>query len=267
MTQLPKQVGPPRRRWLVVAKWLAIVGLACMAIAAATVAIVFWMYGRDPNLPTVDKLRALLDHPKQITKVLDKNDREIGELGAERRTFVAFDKIPAVVVDAFVAAEDNNFWTHGGIDYMGMARAFLDNLRAGHAKEGASTITQQVVKNFLLTPERTFKRKIQEVILARRLEHALSKQEIMTLYLNQIDFGHRTFGVQEAARLYFGKDLNQLNVGEAAMLAGLPKEPGQYYKDLHGRGHPEHAKARQVYVLEQLVNLGKLSPADAQKFV
>jgi penicillin-binding protein 1A len=267
MAQLPKQVGRPRRRWLVVVKWLAITALAGLAIATATVATIFWMYGRDPSLPTVDKLRALLDHPKQITKVLDKNDREIGELGAERRTFVPFDKIPTVVVDAFVAAEDNNFWTHGGVDYMGMARAVVDNLRAGHAKEGASTITQQVVKNFLLTSERTFKRKIQEVILARRLEHALSKQDIMTLYLNQIDFGRRTFGVQEAARLYFGKDIGQVSVGEAAVLAALPKEPERLYKDLHGGAHPERAKARQVYVLEQMVKIGKLAAGEAQKFI
>jgi penicillin-binding protein 1A len=267
MSQLPKQVGKPRRRWQVVAQWLVVAALACTALAAATVAGIFWSYGRDPSLPTVDKLRELLDHPKQITKVLDKDDHVIGELGAERRTFVPFDKIPAIVVDAFVAAEDNNFWSHGGVDYWGMARAVVDNLRAGHAKEGASTITQQVVKNFLLTPERTFKRKIQEVVLARRLEHALSKQEIMTLYLNQIDFGHHTFGVQEAARLYFGKDISQVNVGEAAVLAALPKEPERLYKDLHGGAHPERAKARQAYVLEQLVKLGKLSAADAQKFV
>ena len=255
-----------RRNWLAVLKWTAISGLVCIAIGISTIAFVFWMYGRDPNLPTVDKLREYLDHPKQITKVLDKNDREIGELGSERRTFVKYDQIPPIVVDAFVAAEDNNFWTHGGIDYWGMARAFVANLRAGHTKEGASTITQQVVKNFLLSNERTFKRKIQEVILARRLEHALSKQEIMTLYLNQIDFGHSTYGVQEAARLYFGKDVSQVNAGEAAVLASLPKEPEALYRALHGGKNPERAKDRQIYVLNQMVKLGKLSPADAQKF-
>src|SRR5436305_1843901 len=185
MKPLSRTAEPPRgwwrRNWVRVIKWAALSGLACLALGAATIATVFWMYGRDPNLPTVEKLRGYLDHPKQITKVLDMNDHEIGELGAERRTFVAFDKIPPIVIDAFVAAEDNNFWTHGGVDYMGMVRAFVANLRAGHSTQGASTITQQVVKNFLLSNERTFKRKIQEVILARRLEHALSKQEIMTL--------------------------------------------------------------------------------------
>ncbi|MGE5184981.1 MAG: penicillin-binding protein 1A [Acidobacteriota bacterium] len=261
------QGGWWRRNWLRVLKWTALSGLVCVAIGISTIAIVFWTYGRDPNLPTVDKLREYLDHPKQITKVLDRNDREIGELGSERRTFVTFDKIPPIVIDAFVAAEDNGFWTHGGVDYWGMARAFVANLRAGHTKEGASTITQQVVKNFLLGNQRTFKRKIQEIILARRLEHALSKQEIMTLYLNQIDFGHSTYGVQEAARLYFGKDVAQVNAGEAAVLASLPKEPEALYRALHGGKNPERAKDRQVYVLNQMVKIGKLSQADAQKFI
>jgi penicillin-binding protein 1A len=261
-----KQVQPPRKRWLRILKWAGIVALAGMALMAATIAFVFWMYGRDPNLPTVDKLRDILDHPKQVTKVLDMNGDVIGELGTERRTAVKFEQIPTIVVDSFVAAEDNNFWEHGGVDYTGMMRAFFANLRAGHATQGASTITQQVVKNLLLSSERTFKRKIQEVILARRLEHALTKQEIMTLYLNQIDFGHNTYGVQEAARLYFGKDLKDVNVGEAALLAALPKEPEKFYRDLHGGKHPEAAKQRQVYVLDQLVRLGKISQPEAQKW-
>jgi penicillin-binding protein 1A len=261
-----KQVEPPRKRWLRILKWAGIVALAGTALMAVTIALVFWMYGRDPNLPTVDKLRDILDHPKQVTKVLDVNGGVIGELGTERRTAVKFEQIPTIVVDAFVAAEDNSFWEHGGVDYTGMMRAFFANLRAGHATQGASTITQQVVKNLLLTSERTFKRKIQEVILARRLEHALTKQEIMTLYLNQIDFGHNTYGVQEAARLYFGKDLKDVNVGEAALLAALPKEPEKFYRELHGGKHPEAVKQRQIYVLDQLVKLGKIAQAEAQRW-
>jgi penicillin-binding protein 1A len=261
-----KQVQPPRRMWLRIAKWAGISALAAMAVFAATIAVVFWMYGRDPRLPTVDKLREIISHPKQVTKVLDMNDHVIGELGSERRTAVTYDQIPPIVVDSFIAAEDNNFWNHGGVDYTGMVRAFFANLRAGHTTQGASTITQQVVKNLLLTNERSFKRKIQEVILARRLEHALTKQEIITLYLNQIDFGHSTYGIQEAARLYFGKDLKQLDVGEAALLAALPKEPEKFYRELHGGKHPEEVKQRQIYVLDQLVKLGKITQADAQKY-
>jgi penicillin-binding protein 1A len=254
---------PPGRRWLTVVKWLAIAALAGVALVAATVAFVFWMYGRDPNLPNIQKLSDY--RPKQVTTILDTNDRRIGELG-ERRTFVPYDKIPPIVVDAFIAAEDNNFWTHAGVDYMGMGRAFFANLRAGHTKEGASTITQQVVKNFLLTNERTFKRKIQEIILARRLEHALTKQDIMTLYLNEIYFGGRRYGVQEAARFYFGKDISQVTVGEAAVLASMPKEPEIMYHSLRGK-NPAKIKDRQTYVLNQMAKLGMIKQAEAQKYI
>ncbi|MDB4953184.1 MAG: Multimodular transpeptidase-transglycosylase [Myxococcales bacterium] len=269
----PKNAGKPAKlqkppvtrrgfNWFRLAKWVAILGLAGLALMAATVAFVFWMYGRDPNLPTIGSLGEY--RPKQVTTVLDANDRRIGEIFTERRTYVPYEQIPPLVIDAFIAAEDNNFWTHGGVDYVGMFRAFITNLRAGgRSKQGASTITQQVVKTFLLTPEKTFKRKIQEIILARRLEHSLTKQEIMALYLNQIFFGHGRYGIQEAARFYFGKNVDQLNAGEAAMLAALPKGPN----DISPRRHPERAKERQIYVLNQMVRLGKLTPAEAQKFI
>ncbi len=262
MSKLQKpQAERPRRVWLLWVKWIAIAGLVGVALMTATIAFVFWMYGRDPNLPKIERVEDY--HPKQVTTILDANDRRIGELFSERRTFVPYDKVPPIVVDAFIAAEDNNFWTHGGVDYLGMVRAFITNLRAGHTKQGASTITQQVVKTFLLTPERTFKRKIQEIILARRIEHALTKQEIMTLYLNQIYFGHGRYGVQEAARFYFGKDISQVNVGEAAMLAGLPQSP----ENISPRKNPQRAKDRQTYVLDQLVKLGKITPAEAKKWI
>jgi penicillin-binding protein 1A len=262
---LKRQAAPPPsgRRWLRLLKWLGIATLAGVALMAATIAFVFWMYGRDPNLPNIQKLSDY--HPKQVTTILDTNDRRIGELG-ERRTFVPYDKIPPIVVDAFIAAEDNNFWKHGGVDYFGMVRAFFANLRAGHAQQGASTITQQVVKNFLLTNERTFKRKIQEIILARRLEHALTKQDIMTLYLNQIYFGGRRYGVQEAARFYFGKDISQVDAGEAAVLASMPKEPEIMYRALRGK-NPARIKDRQTYVLNQMVKLGMIKQPEAQKYI
>lgn len=251
----------PRRRWLTVLKWVGVAALAGTALVAATVAFTFWMYGRDPNLPKIEKLADY--HPKQVTTILDSNDRRIGELFSERRTFVPYDKIPPIVIDSFIAAEDNGFWTHGGIDYIGMVRAFFTNLKAGKTKQGASTITQQVVKTFLLTPERTFKRKIQEIILSRRLEKSLTKQEIMTLYVNQIYFGHGRYGVQEASRFYFGKDISQVNIGEAAMLGGLVQSP----ENISPRKHPQRAKERQTYVLNQLAKIGKISPADAQKWI
>ena len=150
-----------------------------------------------------------------------------------------------------------------------MVRAFVANLRAGHNKEGASTITQQVVKNFLLTPEKTFKRKIQEIILARRLEKALTKEDIMTLYLNQIYFGANRYGIEERPRrgLYFGKHAWEISVGEAAVLASLPKEPEPLSRALLDGKHPERIKDRQTYVLNQMVVIGKLKKEDAQKWI
>ncbi|HEU4616025.1 MAG TPA: PBP1A family penicillin-binding protein [Kofleriaceae bacterium] len=260
-----KPPGKPRKRWVTIVKWTAIAGLVATALMAATVALTFWMYGRDPKLPRIEKLADY--HPKQVTTIVDKNDQRIGEIFTQRRTYVPYDKIPPILVDAFIAAEDNNYWEHEGVDYWGMVRAFFANLRAGKTTQGASTITQQVVKNFLLTPERTFKRKIQEIILARRLEKALTKQEIITLYLNEIYFGGRRYGVQEAARFYFGKDVTQINAGEAAVLASLPKEPETFYRALKREKNPQRVKDRQVYVLNQLVKIGKLSPAEAKKWI
>ena len=263
--KLARKGGPPerpRRRWLTVVKWLAILGFSSLLLLVATVAFVFWMYGRDPNLPDITKLGDY--HPKQVTTILDANDRRIGEIYTERRTYVPYEKVPQILIDSFVAAEDNKFWTHGGVDYWGMFRAFVMNIRAGgRSKQGASTITQQVVKTFLLTPEKTFKRKIQEIILARRLEKSLTKEEIMTLYMNQIFFGHGRYGVQEASRFYFGKDVGQLNVGEAAMIAGLPQSPN----NISPRINPKRAKERQTYVLNQLVGMGKITQAEGQKWI
>jgi penicillin-binding protein 1A len=251
-----------RQKWFRIAKWTGIGLLSTVALISATVAFVFWMYGRDPSLPSFEKLSDY--HPKQVTTILDANDRRIGEIYTERRTYVPYEQIPEVVVNAFIAAEDNSFWEHSGVDYFGMARAVFANLRAGgRSRQGASTITQQVVKTFLLTPEKTFKRKIQEIILARRLEGALTKQEIMTLYLNQIFFGHGRYGIQEAARFYFGKDVKQLDAGEAAVLAALPKAPNE----ISPRTHPDRAKERQIYVLNQMIKLGTLSPEEGKRLI
>jgi penicillin-binding protein 1A len=257
-------LGPAASRrgpWLALIKWVVILGVLGAVLTAGTTAFVFWMYGRDPSLPDYARLSDY--HPKQVTTITDANDRRIGEIFSERRTMVSYDKVPPIVVDAFVAAEDNTFWTHGGVDYWGMFRALVANLRAGHTKQGASTITQQVVKTFLLTPERTFRRKIQEIILARRIEKALTKQEIMTLYMNQIYFGHGRYGIEEAARFYFGKHVGQLNIGEAALLGGLPQSP----ENISPRKNPKRAKERQTYVLNQLAAMQKITIAEAQKWI
>jgi penicillin-binding protein 1A len=262
--KLPKGAGKkPRPRWLRILLWSVISGLGLLALGFATIAILFIVWGR--GLPEVDKLSDVKF--KQVTVILDSNGKtsndRIGEIFADesRRSFVAYDEIPTIVVDAFVAAEDEKFWDHAGVDYLGMVRAFLANLRG--KKQGASTITQQVVKNMLLTSQQTMKRKVQEIILARRLEENLTKKEIMTLYLNYIFFGENCYGVQEAARHYFGVDIQKVNVGQAALLAGMPKAPNE----ISPNKNMKRAKERQEYVLNRLYQTNKLSEADTRTWV
>ncbi len=214
------------------------------SLALAGLVAVFAYYGRD--LPTVASLKRY--DPPQTSRVVDRHGHVIAEMWEERRTVVPMKKIPRVLVLAVLAAEDADFYRHRGLDYAGIVRALLRDLVSGRAMQGASTITQQIVKNLLLTSERTVSRKVKELILARRLEQELGKDEILFLYLNHINFGHGRYGVQEAARFYFGKNVGDLDLAEASMLAGLPQAPGR----LSPLKHPEAAKARQRYVLDQL---------------
>lgn len=253
----------PKRLALATLKWLAVGGIACAAVAAATLALIFWVYGRDPQLPNI---RTAGDYqPKQVTRIAAADGEIIGEIYTERRTFIPYEEIPPLVVHAFVAAEDADFFQHQGLDYWGMLRALYVNLKERQKKQGASTITQQVVKTFFLSPERRIKRKIQEIILARRLEGALSKEEILALYLNQIYFGHGRYGVAEAANYYFGKEVKDLHAGEAAMLGGLPQGP-EILSPKKPRNQ-ERAKSRQKYVLEQMAYLGYIEEAEAKKWI
>lgn len=244
-------------------KWLFLGGLALGALGASALAFMFWRYGSDPALPEIQSIGDY--QPNQVTRIAARDGRVIGEVFVERRTYVPYELIPELVINAFVAAEDAHFFQHAGLDYWGMLRAALINLRSGETRHGASTITQQVVKTFLLSPERTYRRKIQEIILARRLEQALSKEDILSLYLNQIYFGHGRYGVVEAARYYFGKDLDDLGAGEAAMLAGVVQSP----ENISPRkpANRERAKRRQQYVLEQMVHRGYLAEGEARKWI
>ena len=160
-----------------------------------------------------------------------------------------------------VAAEDAEYFHHDGIDYRGMVRAFIENVLRGRTAQGGSTITQQVVKTFLLSPERTMRRKVQEIILARQLSQKFTKEEVLGLYLNQIYYGHGRYGCEEAARYFFGKSVRDINVAEAALLAGLPQSPER----LSPRKHPEAAKTRQRYVLGRMAETGVIPPAVATK--
>ncbi|WP_106089863.1 penicillin-binding protein 1A [Enhygromyxa salina] len=257
----PRQrYAPPR--WLKITVLIVtITGLLGVLGSVASVVGIFWYYGRD--VAEIDEA-ALRDYrPPQVTRVLDRKGTLIGEIFSQRRTFVAYKDIPAHVENAFLAAEDADFYRHEGMDYIGMVRALVANVRARSLRQGASTITQQVVKNFLLSQERTFDRKVQELILARRIEELLDKSEILELYLNDIYLGHGRYGIEEASLFYFGKGIAQIDLGQAALLATLPKAPsvGTPYKNY------DKAKARQVYVLEQMQKHGFAKPEEVARFI
>ncbi|MBK9754926.1 MAG: PBP1A family penicillin-binding protein [Nannocystis sp.] len=246
------------RRWRKILGWTAGLGLTGLALGAGGIAGVFWYYGRDIEHVDVSVIRDY--RPPQVTRIVARDGTVLGEIFSQRRTLIRFEDIPKHVVDAFLAAEDADFYNHEGMDYFGMARAALSNIEAGELRQGASTITQQVVKNFLLSQDRTFERKIQELLLARRLEHALSKHEILELYLNDIFLGHGRYGIEEASRFYFGKSVRAINIGQAAILAALPKAPGRSTPIKE----PARVKARQVYVLEQMVANGFAQPQEVE---
>jgi penicillin-binding protein 1A len=248
-----------RPLWQRIVLWCVLLGLLAGVTGAGVLIGLFYYYGADPELPNIQTVRDY--KPNTVTRILDRKGKLIGEISVERRTTVPFNRMPKLLVRAVLAAEDADFFKHRGLDYMGMLRAFFANLRAGRFKQGGSTITQQVVKTFFLTPRRTIKRKMQEVILARRLESELTKEEILYLYLNQIYLGHGRYGVQEASRFYFGKDVDKLEVSQMALLAGLPQSPER----LSPFKHPERAKRRQIYVLEQMVKQRFIEAAAAKQ--
>ncbi|MBW2258613.1 MAG: transglycosylase domain-containing protein [Deltaproteobacteria bacterium] len=183
----------------------------------------------------------------------------LGEIYEERRYVVPLEEIPEHVQHAFIASEDAKFWEHGGVDYLGLVRAMGKNLREGRLAQGASTITQQVTRNFLLTREKKIQRKIKEILLAWRIENTYSKEHILYLYLNEIYLGSGAYGVEAASRVYFAKSVADLSVAEAALLAGLPQRPSDYSPHRHW----SKARERQRYALDQMVRNGYLTQAEA----
>ena len=233
--------------------WLIALGVAVL-IGVVVFASVVWVYGRD--LPDYAHLKTY--RPQVTTRIYAGDGGFLSEYAYEKRTFVAIDEVPEVVIDAFIAAEDQNFWSHPGIDVFSMMRAALSNVRnygTNKRPQGGSTITQQVAKNFLLSNEVSLERKIKEAILAMRIEEALPKKRILELYLNEIYLGLSAYGVASAADIYFGKTLDALTLEEAAFLAGLPKAPSTY----HPRKHPVRALDRRNWVLERMVTDGSIS--------
>jgi penicillin-binding protein 1A len=205
-----------------------------------------------PNLPDIS---GLTDYrPKLPLRVLSSDGQLLGEFGEERRSYMSIQQIPKVMQEAVLAIEDARFYQHGGVDYLGVIRAGLANIGESRS-QGASTITMQVARNFYLSTEKTFTRKIYEILLALKIERALSKEQILEIYMNQIFLGHRAHGFAAASEVYFGKPLSQISVAEAAMLAGLPKAPSAY----NPINNPRRATIRQQYILERMYETGYLT--------
>jgi penicillin-binding protein 1A len=238
----------PRRIFLT-----ALAALSGLAVCGVLV-VVFALAMAYPNLPALDTLTDY--RPKMPLRIFTADNVLIGEFGEERRTLVHFKDIPAVMKKAVLAIEDDRFYEHGGIDYLGILRAALHNATGG-ARQGASTITQQVARNFFLSSEQTLKRKAYEALLAYKIEKNLSKDQILEVYMNQIYLGQRAFGFSSAAQIYFGKDLKDISVAEAAMLAGLPKAPSAYNPVVN----PKRARLRQQYILLRMHTLGYITDA------
>lgn len=251
-----KPPATPRRGWFGrLAVGGGVIGLSALFIGAGAAVAGYAYFSQD--LPTVETLGKY--RPPAVTVVYDKKDRLLGEIYDERRYVVPLDQIPKTVQQAFISAEDAGFYEHDGVDYGGIVRAVLRNAAAGKKAQGASTITQQVTRNFLLTNEKTYVRKIREVLLAWRIEETFDKEHILYLYLNQIYLGSHAYGVEAAARVYFGKHVQELTLAEAAMIAGLPQRPSDYSPHRHF----DKAKGRQKYVLGQMVDNGYITQAES----
>ncbi|GAA6143351.1 PBP1A family penicillin-binding protein [Hydrogenophaga sp. 5NK40-0174] len=253
----PKGRSGSSMGWIVRAfAWL--VGLGAAAVLSGMMVVATGMAVAYPNLPDVTDLADY--RPKLPLRVLAADGTQIGEFGEERRNLLRIKEIPEVMVDAVLAIEDARFFEHSGVDYKGIVRAALSNL--GQAKrQGASTITMQVARNVYLSAEKTYTRKIYEVLLTFKLEHMLTKEQILEIYMNQIFLGHRAYGFEAAAQTYFGKPLKQVTVAEAAMLAGLPKAPSAY----NPFTNPQRARQRQLHIIDRMVANGYISDAQAEE--
>ncbi len=241
----PDTALPNVSRWILY-PIVFILGLAAMATAMAAIVLILTY----PNLPS---LEILTDYrPKIPLRVYTADGHLIGEFGEERRAVVRIQDVPEVMKNAILAAEDERFYQHNGVDAIGIMRAALSNFAGGGKRQGASTITQQVAKNFFLSSERTYARKVYEALLSFKIESNLSKDQIFELYINQIYLGQRAYGFGAAAQIYYGKPLKDLNIGEAAMLAGLPKAPSIFNPVVN----PKRASLRQQYVLRRMHELG-----------
>jgi penicillin-binding protein 1A len=211
------------------------------------------------DLPEVQTLESY--KPSITTRVYSDSNQLLAEFFVENRTPVVLADVPEALINALVATEDTRFYSHHGVDYRGIARALYRNVRSGKILEGGSTLTQQLAKVLFLTPERSYLRKIKEMALALKIEQRYTKQEVLTLYLNQIYFGSGAYGVEAAAQTYFGKQVKDLTLAECALLAGIPRSP-KYYSPFKSR---ESAFGRRAHVLNRLVATGSITEAQARE--
>lgn len=258
-TAQQKPAEPARRPlWTRALYWA--LGLVAAGVVAAGLLLGYALLVAAPNLPSLDTITDY--RPKIPLRIYTADNVLIGEFGEERRNFVPIAEIPDVMKKAVLAIEDDRFYEHGGVDFIGVLRAGLANLRGG-LSQGASTITMQVARNFFLSSEKTYTRKIYEMMLAYKIEANLSKDQILELYMNQIYLGQRAYGFSSAARVYFGKSLKDVTVAEAAMLAGLPKAPSAYNPVVNHK----RAKVRQEYILLRMRELGYITPEQYEQAV
>ncbi len=246
-----------RRRWAKRLNWM-LYGLIFTALLGTAGAAGYVYYHFLSDLPDFTAIKEF--RPPVVTEIFARDGQRIGEFYNEKRIEVPYSRLPRHLIMAFVAAEDARFFEHPGVDVSGIVRAFFRNLEAGRTVQGGSTITQQVVKRILLTPEKTFARKIREAVLAYRIDNYLSKEEILHIYLNHVFLGHGSYGVEAAALEYFSKHVENLNLAEAAMLAGIPQKPSGYDPYLN----PKAAKDRQTYVLRRMAEVGFITKAEEE---
>src|SRR5436309_5455888 len=235
-------------------------GTIVFVVAVAGVAGLLWHYSK--SLPDYSQLQDY--EPAVMTRVHAADGSLLAEYARERRLYIPIQAVPPLVIQAFIAAEDKNFYEHGGVDFSGIARAallYVQQYGSGRRPQGASTVTQQVAKNFLLTNELSFARKIKEALLAMKIERAFSKERILELYLNEIYLGMGAYGVAAASLLYFDKSVHELSVAEAAYLAALPKAPNNY----HPFRQRERALERRNYVIDRMVEDHYIAAQEAEK--
>jgi len=238
---------PPFRGWVLDQSHLTKILLYTAGMVTLLIGMVLAWFMGLPDIRSIDDYR-----PQVATLILDRNNRPIDSIAKEFRMVIPYAEMPPLLPQAFVAAEDSRFWEHTGLDLWSIIRAAFNNLRAGRRSQGGSTITQQVTRALLLTREKTYLRKIAEAVLSFRLEHVLSKEDILAIYLNEIYLGEGAYGVEAAARTYFGKKASQLTLADISILAGLPQSPTNYSP----LRQPEAARARQRYVLNRMAEDG-----------